>query len=310
MTIQANINQAVLLLRSGDVIGFPTETVYGLGADASNPIAVRRIFALKGRPVNHPLIVHVQNREEAESWAVFNQMAIEIADRYWPGPLTLILPKRKHVLDEVTGGLDTVGLRCPSHPKAQSLLKAFGSGIAAPSANRFGRISPTSAKHVSSEFGPDLFVLNGGPSKIGIESTIIDLCDDKPAVLRPGYVTNSEIERQWGPLGHSDRSAPGTLKAHYAPKTSLLLSQNPKEDCQTLEARGLKVAMMEARPVADYARDLYGELRRMDQSDVDILVVEMAENEGVGIAVNDRLKRAATGSPHELEEIDVSKDNA
>lgn len=303
MTEEPNITKAVQLLHRGDLVAFPTETVYGLGADAKNPIAVRRIFALKGRPVNHPLIVHVQNLDQAEEWAVFDDRAREIAKKYWPGPLALILPKQPTVPDEVTGGLSTIGVRCPSHPVAQRLLSAFGSGIAAPSANRFGRISPTKANHVRSEFNSDLFVLDGGNSTIGIESTIVDLCGLRPAILRPGYITSDDINQHWGPLGVSDRVAPGTLKAHYAPKTSLLLSRNPEEDCRKLQEKGLIVAVLSAKTANEYAHMLYDELRRLDESNVDILIAEMAEETGVGIAVNDRLTRAATGAPTHIHEM-------
>lgn len=243
----AEIARAVEILRRGGLVAFPTETVYGLGADALNPRAVDRIFQVKGRPVSHPLIVHLASAGDLGAWAAeVPDAARRLAGAFWPGPLTLILRRASNVPDAVTGGQDTVGVRVPAHPVAQALLEAFGSGIAAPSANRFGRISPTRAEHVRADLGGDVdLVLEGGPSRVGIESTIVDVSRERVTVLRPGHVTTRMLSEVLGVqvegLGHfrssgddvdageleseEDRMprAPGTLAAHYAPQTPLEL---------------------------------------------------------------------------------------
>ncbi|MBP6626671.1 MAG: threonylcarbamoyl-AMP synthase, partial [Arenimonas sp.] len=189
------LDEALAALRRGEAIGLPTETVYGLAADASRPDAVRRIFALKGRPADHPLIVHIAGADQIERWARdVPEAARTLAAAFWPGPLTLILRKRDDVPEEVTGGQDTVGLRCPAHPLALALLQAFGGGLAAPSANRFGHVSPTTAAHVREEFGAEVpVVLDGGDCVVGIESTIVDLSGGTPRILRPGRITHAQI---------------------------------------------------------------------------------------------------------------------
>ncbi|HUP29029.1 MAG TPA: L-threonylcarbamoyladenylate synthase, partial [Usitatibacter sp.] len=215
-------------LAAGEAIAFPTETVYGLGADATNVEAVRRIFQLKGRPADHPLIVHFADPLQLSAWAAeVPAMARTLADRFWPGPLTMIVPKSPRVPAAVTGGQDTVGLRCPSHPVARELLAEFariGSGVvAAPSANRFGHVSPTSSAHVRDEFGTDLFIVEGGDCEVGLESTIVDLSRGVPTLLRPGGISRAELEAALGAALHDrDADAPrasGTLAAHYAPRT-------------------------------------------------------------------------------------------
>ncbi len=227
---RATIERAAELLRAGDLVAFPTETVYGLGADATNAKAVSRIFAAKGRPADHPVIVHLHDISQVERWAsAMPDAARRLAEAFWPGPLTLILPRAASVHDAVTGGQDSVGLRVPSHPVARELLEAFGGGIAAPSANRFGRISPTRAAHVAGDLGDAVaLILDGGACDVGIESTIVALTGDAPVLLRPGAIGERELARV---LGHAplapDRSAPrasGTLAAHYAPKTAALLA--------------------------------------------------------------------------------------
>ncbi len=299
MNLCPDISHAVRLLQLGEVIAVPTETVYGLGGDAKNPLAVRRIYAAKGRPAGHPVIVHLASEASWTEWGKFNEHAFALAEAFWPGPLTLILPRGPEVLDEVTGTLPTVGLRVPSHPIAQALLRQFGSGIAAPSANRFGRISPTTADHVFMEFGEQICILDGGQSKIGIESTIVDVSQERPALLRPGSIGQSAIEAVVGPVGHSDTVAPGTLKSHYAPMTSLLLSHAPEEDRIRLEKEGKTVAVLRSQPPREYARNLYAALRQMDQLGVDVLIAEPAQNKGLGLAINDRLVRAASKFPTE-----------
>ena len=293
MATPSTLSEAVGRLRRGDLVAMPTETVYGLAGDALNPLAIRRIYAMKGRPAGHPVIVHLGPEADPADWGSINPVARTLIDAFWPGPITLIVNKHARVPDEVTGGLTTVGLRMPSHPVAQQLLTEFGSGLAAPSANRFGRISPTTAAHVATEFGDELLVLDGGPSAVGVESTIVDTTGDLPAILRSGSVTRKQIEAVVGSLGHSDTTAPGTLKSHYAPMTSLLLSDAPAADRKRLESEGLKVAVLEARPHEDHARTLYAELRRLDSLGVDILIAECAADHGLGEAINDRLRRAA-----------------
>ncbi|KDB07870.1 Sua5/YciO/YrdC/YwlC family protein, partial [Burkholderia sp. lig30] len=231
------IDAAAALLDAGQLVAFPTETVYGLGGDAADPDAVARIYAAKGRPANHPVIVHLPPGGDPGYWVdSLPDDARKLIDAFWPGPLTLILKRAAHIPDAVSGGQDTVALRCPSHPVAQALLAAFSArrgghgGVAAPSANRFGHVSPTTAQHVRDEFGDTVHVLDGGPSEVGIESTILDLSRGFPALLRPGHVTPQQIADVLGraprlPDG-SDATAPrasGTMKAHYAPRTPLVL---------------------------------------------------------------------------------------
>ena len=314
------VGKAARRLATGEVVAFPTETVYGLGADASNPQAVRRIFALKGRPADHPLIVHFADPRTMEDWAVgIPEPARALAKAFWPGPLTIILKKSARVPGAVTGGQDTVGLRCPSHPVAQALLRGFariGSGaVAAPSANKFGHVSPTTAAHVRDEFGPDLFIVDGGDCEVGLESTIVDLSRGAPVLLRPGGVSREAIEAVLGePLRARDAQAPrasGTLAAHYAPATALTVV-----DADTLaedlgSGTNLAVlAMSEPPPTARvtswitakrdpvaYGHDLYANLRRLDASGAKRILVEAPPGEGAWEAVNDRLMRAAAGTP-------------
>ncbi len=286
---------AVQRLKAGGLVAFPTETVYGLGADARNPLAVRRIFAAKGRPADHPLIVHLPGAAALADWALPDPRADQLAARFWPGPLTMILRRRPGVPDEVTGGRDTVGLRVPDHPLALALLAAFDGGLAAPSANRFGRVSPTTADHVRSELGDAALVLDGGPCRVGLESTIVDLSGPQAAVLRPGAVTAAALEAVLGPLGApGDTAAPGTLASHYAPHTALLLSDDPDAEAARQRAQGRTVAVMPAGDPATHAARLYAELRRLDALGVDLLVAELSDDAGLGVAINDRLRRAAT----------------
>lgn len=290
------IAQAARWLQAGRVVAFPTETVYGLGADAHNPLAVRQVFALKGRPTDHPLIVHIHSAQQMSLWAQPTAVAQALAARFWPGPLTLILPRTAHTPDEVTGGQSTVGLRVPAHPTARQLLAAFGGGLAAPSANRFGRISPTTAQHVRDEFGDSVAVLDGGACAVGVESTIVDLSGAQPALLRPGGLPLEEIEAITGPLqGTSTVRAPGTLASHYAPHTALVVTAHIDAEVQRLQGQGLRVAVLRAAADDVYARQLYAELRRLDQQGVDVLIAEPAQGDGgLAMAINDRLARAST----------------
>lgn len=311
------IADAVAALRRGEAIGLPTETVYGLAADASRADAVRRIFALKGRPADHPLIVHIADASRLDAWATDIPAAARmLASAFWPGPLTLILRKQSGVPDEVTGGQPTVGLRCPAHPMALDVLRAFGGGLAAPSANRFGRISPTTAAHVREEFGDAVpVVLNGGECQIGIESTILDLSSGTPRILRPGMISRERLESVIGPVadgiaGDSPRAS-GTLEAHYAPRTPLLLL--PRDalaaEAQQQVAFGKRVAVLAldslpgdldglALPAAAdaYAHGLYAALRSLDARGVNLLLAERPPEGGDWLAVHDRLRRSAAGA--------------
>ncbi len=253
----AEIARAADRLRAGELVAFPTETVYGLGADANQAIAVRKIFAAKGRPADHPLIVHLPDAAHVEHWArAFPDGARRLAAAFWPGPLTLVLPRAPQASDIVTGGQDSVGLRVPSHPVARDLLAAFAGGIAAPSANRFGRISPTTAHHVADDLGQAVAtILDGGPCAVGIESTIVAFVGDDPVLLRPGAIGATALARVLGrALRAQDTAAPrasGTLPSHYAPKTpaTLVAPDALRAEIAQLEARDEDVAVL-ARTVA------------------------------------------------------------
>jgi L-threonylcarbamoyladenylate synthase len=313
----AQIQAAVAALRRGEVIGLPTETVYGLAADASQVDAVRRIFALKGRPADHPLIVHVADADALDTWTDSpSPLAKRLAEAFWPGPLTLILPRSARVPDVVTGGQDTVGLRCPDHPVALALLREFGGGLAAPSANRFGRISPTSAAHVRDEFpfGVEI-VLDGGDCEVGIESTILDLSSGTPRILRPGRISAAQIEALIGPVAqerseHSPRAS-GTLEAHYAPRTPMLVLPGPalRKEAAEQSAFGKRVGLLgldtlPANAVGvvvpgdarGYAHGLYAALRELDAQGHQLLLVEQPPDGGDWLAVHDRLRRASAGA--------------
>ena len=310
------LRRTVELLRRGGLVGLPTETVYGLAADAENELAVRRIFAVKGRPSTHPLIVHLGSAEAVADWVQSVPAEAEaLARAFWPGPLTLVLPRSRRASDAVTGGQGTVAVRVPAHPVALSVLRAFGGGLAAPSANRFGRVSPTQASHVVSDLGPDVdLVLDGGRCSVGVESTIVDLSSGAPAVLRPGGVSLEALERVLGrrpalrPAG--EVRAPGMLPSHYAPRAGLALA--PRAEAVDLAARlgreGRRVALcgpagmavprgvvhLDApEDVPELARALYELLRSVDAAGVDVAVVVVPEAEGLGLAVLDRLRRAA-----------------
>ncbi len=309
-----SIARAAAILKAGDVVAFPTETVYGLGADASNPDAVRKIFKLKGRPADHPVIVHILGAGHIDQYARdIPDVARALAQRFWPGPLTLVLRRAAGVPDVVTGGQDTVGLRAPSHPVARTLLEAFGGGIAAPSANKFGRISPTLAAHVAADFGNQApLILDGEAATIGIESTIIDLSGDSPRLLRPGAITAAQLEETLGvPLGKADADAPrasGTLPKHYAPKAAVRLV-NRVEMIEALSSnRGRRVAVLALEVnvprlaqnlvrvvpavAAQYAHELYANLRALDATGADLILVEQPPRTAAWAAVNDRLARA------------------
>ena len=311
---------AVAALRRGEVIGLPTDTVYGLAADARNADAVRKIFALKGRPADHPLIVHIAEPSLLEQWSdQVPEAAVKLARAFWPGPLTLIVKKRSDVPDVVTGGQDTIGLRCPAHPLALAVLQRFGGGLAAPSANRFGRISPTSAQHVRDEFGDAVpIVLDGGNCEVGIESTIVDVSGPVPRILRPGHIGKLELEAVVGPVaeggdGESPRVS-GSLQSHYAPhtRTELLSRERLIERARACQGDGetvLALTLVDALPGISglalpdspeaYGHDLYAALRALDARRADRLLVESPPLRTEWIAVLDRLSRAAADTPEE-----------
>lgn len=311
------MQRAVAALREGGLIGLPTETVYGLGADASNELAVRRIFAVKGRPSTHPLIVHVASAEVARRWVADWPAAAEaLAGAFWPGPLTLIVKRGPLASDAVTGGQDTVGLRVPDHPLARAVLEAFGGGVAAPSANRFGRVSPTTAQHVREELGRDVeVVLDGGPCRVGVESTIVDVSGARPRLLRPGGVPKEALERVLGApvelaTDATDVRAPGLLASHYAPRAGLWVVAAGQLHAEAARrvAEGKRVAVVAPSGVAmpsgvtpfevpaddeGYARALYATLRDVDARGLDVVLAVPPEASGVGLAVVDRLRRAS-----------------
>lgn len=315
-----DIIEAVRRLEAGELVGLPTETVYGLAADAENPAAVAKIYAAKGRPADHPVIVHVHRHADLAHWAAaVPEAARRLAAAFWPGPLTLILPRKPGVAEACAGGQPTIGLRCPSHPVAQAVLAAFKGGqggLAAPSANRFGRISPTTAAHVRAELGDALFVLDGGSCAIGIESTIVDCTAQPPRILRPGLLGADEIAAVLGlpaavllRAGEGPRAA-GGLPAHYAPRTPLRLRDRDEIDAHWPEhAVEIGVVARHASPIgptdnwrqladdpALYAHALYAALRTLDSAGLRELWVETVPASDAWLALRDRLMRAARGS--------------
>ncbi|MDH4191847.1 MAG: L-threonylcarbamoyladenylate synthase [Betaproteobacteria bacterium] len=312
------IRRAAGILRAGGLVAFPTETVYGLGADASNAQAIARLYAVKGRPAEHPVIVHFDTAARAFAWArELPEAAHALAAKFWPGPLTLIVRRAPHVGDFVTGAQHAVGLRVPAHPVARELLAAFAelagdvrrAGIAAPSANRFGRVSPTTAAHVRADLGGEVdLVLEGGASEVGIESTIVDLTRARPAILRPGRVSAAQIEAEVGALDAA-QGAPrhsGGLERHYAPRTPALLVASHAFDGEIARRRGRIAALAFSRPderVAlwlrmpqepqAYAQRLYAALRELDLAGCDVILVEAPPETPEWAAVRDRLRRAA-----------------
>ncbi|HSW70244.1 MAG TPA: L-threonylcarbamoyladenylate synthase [Gammaproteobacteria bacterium] len=310
-----DITKAVLLLRAGGLVALPTETVYGLGADASNPEAVRKIFLAKQRPSDHPIIVHIAHVSQMTDWARdIPEQALLLARAFWPGPLTLILKKAPEVSSILTGNQETIGLRIPNHPVALAVLKEFGGGIAAPSANRFGRISPTTAAAVREELGGAVdLVLEGGQCEVGVESTIVDLSGECPAVLRPGMITADQIEAVLEqPLLRKKKNAPrvpGALESHYAPVTpvhlipavQLKVFLQSRTEVETFaiialsefNAEGMNVIKMPRNPQW-YAHDLYYVMRELDKKGLKEIIVESVPDGVEWDAVRDRLLRAAT----------------
>lgn len=313
------IDEAARLLRMGELVAFPTETVYGLGADASNPAALARLFEAKRRPADHPVIVHVTGLDSALQWSgSMPAGARALAGRFWPGPLTLVVPRGPRVPDAVTGGQSTVGLRAPSHPVARALLEAFGGGIAAPSANRFGHVSPTTAAHVADDLGDAIaLILDGGPCEVGIESTIVAFDGDLPLLLRPGAIGADAIAAVLGRTpaeGHvTAPRAPGTLPSHYAPHTAASRVAHPalRAEVAQLAGRDERVGVLAFDPDAPedfdgvwitaprdparYAHALYANLRRLDAAAVDVILIEDLPTGVAWAAVRDRVMRATAG---------------
>jgi L-threonylcarbamoyladenylate synthase len=297
--VTPGVAAAVDVLRAGGLVAIPTETVYGLGADAANDDALRRVYRVKGRPADHPLIVHVGPAVALEPWALLSPLARRLADAFWPGPLTLIVPRGPLVSDLATGGRATVGVRVPAHPIAIELLDAFGAGVAAPSANRFGRVSPTTADHVRADLGSDVdLVLDGGPCTVGIESTIVDCTGDRLSVLRPGGIDIEAITAVVGPVsGPSGPSrAAGMLPSHYAPRATVEVVErraDAERRAEELRAKGERVAVEVLAADAASARRLYAALRAHDEATIDVVVVVLPPDQGLGHALRDRLQKAA-----------------
>jgi L-threonylcarbamoyladenylate synthase len=317
------LDAAVQALRNGELVAFPTETVYGLGAHAGHPAALRRVFELKQRPTTHPLIVHIDSPRFLTRWAREVPVAAAmLAERFWPGPLTLVLPRAPNVHPLVTGGQDTIAVRVPAHPMAQQLLTAFGGGIAAPSANRYGHLSPTRAEHVRDEFGASVpMVLDGGECKLGLESTIVACLDGTVRLLRPGAVTLSQLQRVVGEV-QTDMTpeaprVPGSERSHYAPTTPLAIvpGDDLEKEVAAMGGSGRRVAVLALRPplgsyslltwinagqrAEAYAHTLYANLRTLDKvGGARILVQELPSDERWD-AARDRLRRAAAANTDE-----------
>jgi L-threonylcarbamoyladenylate synthase len=306
-----DVARAARILRSGGLVAFPTETVYGLGADASSASAMAKLYAVKRRPAGHPVIVHFASADAAFGWAhEVPQSARKLAKAFWPGPLTLVLKRSQKAQDFVTGGQDSVGVRVPSHPVAHELLELFGSGVAAPSANRFGRVSPTTAAHVRDDLGADVdLVLEGGPTEVGIESTIVDLSGAAPVLLRPGRITRFDIESVLGSeFAEKDAASPrhsGGLERHYAPRTPARLVPAYDLDKEIARLKEKVAVLAFSRPDERvdywlrmprdphaYAQKLYAALRELDTAGCDEILIEAPPDTPEWNAVDDRLKRA------------------
>ena len=306
-----DILKAAMALKNGYLVAFPTETVYGLGADATNQDAVSRIFSIKNRPINHPLILHLGSINEIENWAIeIPDYAYKLANKYWPGPMTLILNRKSNVKDFVTGGQETVGIRIPNHEIALSLLQEFkkiGSGaIVAPSANKFGKVSPTSFEHVSQELLNDLdsndLILDGGQCQIGVESSIIDCTKSFPKVLRPGAISEEQITKIIEldlSSKPTDIRVSGSFKSHYAPNAKVLLDQTPAPGDGFIALKNIPtpqgaIRVGEPLNIEEFAKNLYSNLRRVDELALEKVVVIQPQGLGLAVAIRDRLKKASS----------------
>ena len=305
------LERAATNLRSGGLVAFPTETVYGLGADASNEVAVKRMYAVKNRPANHPVIVHIARLDDVAYWAEeIPDYAISLMRDYWPGPMTLLFQRTKNVGDFITGGQDVVGVRIPAHTLAENLLTEFrrigGMGIAAPSANRYGAVSPTDANAVSQELQeflePQDQILDGGACAVGIESTIIDCTKESPIILRPGAITAEMIETSTGivqaPSNLENIRVPGSTKQHYSPKAKVLVSNsaNPGAGFIALNEIGTPagaIRLISPRTIEEYARQLYSALRQADEQHLDSVSIVPPSGDGLAMAIRDRITRAS-----------------
>lgn len=313
------ILKAVEILQNQGLVAFPTETVYGLGADADSDKAVEKVFRAKNRPFNHPLIVHLAHKRQLIHWAsAISPLALKLADIFWPGPLTLVLKKQPHVLDSVTAGQNTIGLRIPQHPIAQALLQAFGRGIAAPSANQFTHVSPTTANDVRDELGNAVdLILDGGDCEVGLESTIVDMTQDQPVILRPGMITKAQIQAVLGlpVLSRSQEVSairtPGMHHIHYAPVTATQLIEHadisgfieklkPEQGAIVILFRSEipithpQVTLIQMpNEAASYAHDIYHTLRQLDKGNFKQIIIETVPGNGEWEAIRDRLIKAS-----------------
>ena len=304
--IGTSIDRAIEILRNGGVIGFPTETVYGLAADASNSVAVNRIFDIKGRPRNHPLIVHLDSLAEARFWSADWSPSAEILGAlFWPGPLTVIVAKALTVQHEVTGGLETIALRVPNHAVALEVLQGLEGGVAAPSANKFGKVSPTTAEHVLNDLGSEVdYILDGGPCSIGLESTIIDCSANTIQILRPGGISR-ELVSQVVPVAEQmtgPSRAPGMLDSHYAPSCHLTVVADVNEAQSLLATQAVTQQVRIIDGSSDptlFATQMYSQLRQCDDDGIDQAIVTLPSPNGIGIAIRDRLLKAAHGAQNQ-----------
>lgn len=302
--ITQDVHLAVEVLRRGGLIAIPTETVYGLACLASNSHAVEKVFLVKGRPKSHPLIVHVASVEQAQKWGVFNKHALQIAQAFWPGPLTLLVPRTSLVPNWVTGNRDTVAIRIPNHEVALQVLNILDDAIVAPSANKFGKVSPTSAEHVLDDLGSEVeLILDGGPSSIGVESTIVE-CSHTIQILRPGAISDLDIEHivrtkvSTKPTGLS--RAPGMMESHYAPKAKVVLCDSSAQSLaikEILITQGKTCLVIDENDQKHLATILYSMLRDADLLHVEVIIAVRSADTGIGRAINDRLKKASAQRP-------------
>ena len=307
----AAIKDAATSLINGDLVAFPTETVYGLGADAGNEKAVKKIYQVKGRPSDHPLIVHISNLKQLDKWArEIPEYAIKLARSFWPGPMTLILPRTALAKDFITGGQDNVGIRIPDQTLALALLSEFeqqgGLGVAAPSANRFGKVSPTNAKAVEQELGEYLtekdLILDGGSCEVGVESTIIDCTTQTPIILRPGAITTSMIKKATGfDVGSENflkTKASGLLESHYAPRAKVILDQTPNKGDGFIALSDIKtpegvIRLASPKNNIEYAKQIYQALRDADEKNIAKVFIKLPTGDDIAVAIRDRMKKAA-----------------
>ena len=301
----SSIDIAVRALQRDLLVAIPTETVYGLAARASSPSAVKKIFVVKGRPIGHPLILHVANRQDLSLWSQeLSNNARLLAEKYWPGPLTIIVKRNDKVCDEITGGRDTVAIRCPNHPVATELLIRLTDAIVAPSANHFGKVSPTSARHVAEDFGDEISViLDGGECSIGVESTIIDCTTEPPQILRAGAISADQIKRECNitiASATGDSRASGMLDKHYAPNCTVELVDDRKDADVRLNQLNGDGRSSEIIDFGDdlqmFAHELYARLRDADKRLIDVVITVKPPMSGIGIAINERLEKAANSN--------------